>query len=142
VNEIIRLSSIGEVHRLLPLEKPSHPLVSVFPINDHVVNFDYRDAKYVFDFYQINFKEGFSGSLLYGRNSYDFEEGSLIFVKPGQTIQMDSPEMVEDSSGWVLLFHPDLLSKSALGKTIDDYSFFDYEVIKTFFNSKKKLRYL
>ena len=68
MKEIVRIQSISEAHRLLGLKKPNHPLVSVIPIDDSIVNFDYGEVKYVFDFYQINLKEGFSGSLLYGRN--------------------------------------------------------------------------
>ncbi|MEM6344103.1 MAG: helix-turn-helix domain-containing protein [Bacteroidota bacterium] len=128
MQEIINISSIGEVHRIFDLERPKHPLVSVIQIDDRLTNFDYGDTKYVFDFYQINLKIGFSGSMLYGRNSYDFEEGTLTFIKPGQTIQMEDREEIKGSSGWTLLFHPDLIRKSGLGKTIGDYSFFDYDL--------------
>lgn len=128
MQEIIRIKSITEVHKVLGLEKPRHPLVSVIPIDDNITNFDYGEAKYVFDFYQINFKQGFSGSFMYGRNAYDFEEGSLTFLKPGQAIQIENAEDIEGSSGWTLLFHPDLLRKSELGKSIEDYSFFDYDL--------------
>ena len=69
MDEIIRIKTINEVHRFFGLEKPSHPLVSVIPIDDRITNFDYGNAKYIFDFYQINLKKGFSGSINYGRNS-------------------------------------------------------------------------
>ena len=69
MKEIIKINSIGEVHRLLGFEKPKHPLVSVIPIDDKVADFDYGDATYVLDFYQISFKQGFSGSFSYGRKS-------------------------------------------------------------------------
>ena len=126
MKEIVRIKTISEVHRIFGLEKPKHPLVSLIPIDDKITNFDYGDAKYVFDFYQVNLKEGFSGSLNYGRNDYDFEEGSLIFIKPQQSIQMEPMDEVKGSSGWTLLFHPDLIRKSELGKTIEDYTFFNY----------------
>lgn len=140
MKEIIRLKSISEVHRFLGLPKPNHPLVSVIELNDDIVNFDYGDNKYLFDFYQVNLKRGFSGSLIYGRNSYDFEDGTLIFIKAGQVIQMEKlPEKVENSSGWTLLFHPDLIRKSELGKTIDDYSFFDYCLTEALHVSEKEI---
>ena len=126
MKEIVRIKTISEVHRIFGLEKPKHPLVSLIPIDDKITNFDYGDAKYVFDFYQVNMKEGFSGSLNYGRNDYDFEEGSLIFIKPQQSIQVEPMEEVKGSSGWTLLFHPDLIRKSELGKSIEDYAFFNY----------------
>jgi len=128
MKEIIRIQSIHDVHSILEIKKPNHPLVSVIDIDDRIVNFDYGEAKYVFDFYQISMKQGFEGSFLYGRNSYDFEEGTLTFIKPGQTIEIEKQEQRKGSSGWTLLFHPDLIRKSELGKTIDDYGFFDYNL--------------
>ncbi len=127
MNEIIRIKSINDVHRLFELDKPRHPLVSVIQIDDRITNFDYGDYKYIFDFYQINLKQGFSGSMNYGRNSYDFDEGTLTFIKPNQTIQIENQDEIKGSSGWTLLFHPDLIRKSELGKTIEDYSFFNYD---------------
>lgn len=128
MNEIIRIKSINEVHRLFELEKPRHPLVSVIQIDDRITNFDYGDYKYIFDFYQINLKQGFSGSMNYGRNSYDFDEGTLTFIKPNQTVQIENQDEIKGSYGWTLLFHPDLIRKSELGKTIEDYSFFNYDL--------------
>ncbi|MGD1890920.1 MAG: helix-turn-helix domain-containing protein [Cyclobacteriaceae bacterium] len=128
MNEIIRIKSINDVHRLFELEKPRHPLVSVIQIDDRITNFDYGYYKYIFDFYQINLKQGFSGSMNYGRNSYDFDEGTLTFIKPNQTIQVENQDEIKGSYGWTLLFHPDLIRKSELGKTIEDYSFFNYDL--------------
>tara|TARA_B100001939_G_scaffold189362_1_gene163020 strand:+ start:1541 stop:2449 length:909 start_codon:yes stop_codon:yes gene_type:complete len=128
MNEIIRIQSINDVHRIFELEKPKHPLVSVIQIDDRITNFDYGDAKYIFEFYQINLKQGFSGSMNYGRNSYDFDEGTLTFIKPNQIIQIENQDEIKGSSGWTLLFHPDLIRKSELGKTIEDYSFFNYDL--------------
>lgn len=128
MNEIIRIKSINEVHRIFELEKPRHPLVSVIQIDDRITNFDYGDPKYIFEFYQINLKQGFSGSMNYGRNSYDFDEGTLTFIKPNQTIQIENQDEIKGSSGWTLLFHPDLIRKSELGRTIEDYSFFNYDL--------------
>ena len=138
MEEIIRIKSINEVHRFLGLEKPNHPLVSVIQIDDQITNFDYGVAKYVCDFYQVSLKQGFSGSISYGRNSYDFDEGTLIFIKPNQTIQVENQEEIVGSSGWTLLFHPDLIRKSELGITIEDYSFFDYELHEALHLSEKE----
>ncbi|MBV6652271.1 MAG: helix-turn-helix transcriptional regulator [Mameliella sp.] len=142
MKEIVRINTISEVHRIFGLEKPRHPLVSVIPINDRITNFDYGDKKYVFDFYQVNLKEGFTGSMRYGRNSYDFEEGTLTFIKPNQTIQVESREEIRGSSGWTLLFHSDLIRKSELGRTIDQYSFFDYAISEALHLSEKEIHAL
>ena len=95
MNKIIRIKSINDVHRLFELERPRHPLVSVIQIDDRITNFDYGDYKYIFDFYQINLKQGFSGSLNYGRNSYDFDEGTLTFIKPNQTIKVEKQDEIK-----------------------------------------------
>jgi AraC-like DNA-binding protein len=138
MSEIVRIKSISEVHRFFDLRKPNHPLVSVIPIDDRITNYDYGDVRYVFDFYQINLKQGFSGSLKYGRNSYDFEEGTLTFIRPGQIIEVENQEEVTGSSGWTLLFHPDLLRKSELGKSMEEYTFFDYDENEALHLSEKE----
>jgi len=138
MKEIIRIKSINEVHRFFGLEKPKHPLVSIIQINDEITNFDYGSVKYIFDFYQVNLKLGFSGSMSYGRNSYDFDEGTLTFIKPNQTVEINSHEIVTGSSGWTLMFHPDLIRKSELGKDIDEYSFFDYSLNEALHLSEKE----
>ena len=128
MKEIVRIKSISEVHDFYGFEKPKHPLVSVLSIDDRMTTYDYGDASYTFDFYQISLKIGISGSMTYGRNSYDFKEGTLTFIKPHQVVKVESSEDLEGGSGWTLLFHPDLIRKSELGRTIDQFSFFNYEV--------------
>jgi AraC-like DNA-binding protein len=88
---------------------------------------EYVGFRYALDLYQVMYKECAEGSFGYGRNSYDFEEGTLVFTAPGQVLTVHDWEENPESGGWSLLFHPDLIRKSRLGKTIDDYSFFSYE---------------
>lgn len=127
MKDFVKIESISQVHNFLKLPKPKHPLVSVLPITDEMTSFDYGDFTYVFDFYQISLKSGISGSWSYGRNSYDFQEGTMVFLKPNQAIKIANNEDYVGASGWTLLFHPDLVRKSNLGKTISDFSFFNYE---------------
>ena len=127
MKDIIRIETISQVHDFFQLEKPKHPLVTVLPITDEMTNFDYGNHSYAFGFYQISLKLGISGSINYGRNSYDFQEGTMTFLKPNQAISMGDTKEYSGASGWTLLFHPDLISKSELGKIISSYSFFSYE---------------
>ena len=127
MSKVVRIESISQVHDFFQLPKPKHPLVSVLPITDEMTNYDYGDYSYVFGFYQISMKRGISGSLTYGRNSYDFQEGTMVFMKPNQAIKIQNGREYQGASGWTLLFHPDLISKSELGKIINNYSFFNYE---------------
>lgn len=124
----VRINSVGQVHDFFGLPKPKHPLISVLPITDEMTNFDYGDVQYIFELYQISLKMGISGSITYGRNSYDFEEGTVVFTKPGQSLKIEQGEDFTGSSGWTIIFHPDLIRRSELGKVIDEYSFFAYEV--------------
>ncbi|MBW1294431.1 helix-turn-helix domain-containing protein [Aquimarina litoralis] len=127
MQEIIKIESISQVHDFFQLPKPKHPLVSVLPITDEMTNYDYGDYSYTFGFYQISLKKGISGSLTYGRNSYDFQEGTMIFMKPNQVIRIENNQEYKGASGWTLLFHPDLIRKSELGRIINSYSYFSYE---------------
>ncbi len=140
MEDIIRLKSISEAHKLLGLPKPKHPLVSVVELNDRIINFDYGEAKFLFDFHQVNLKRGFSGTMMYGRNSYDFDDGSLTFIKAGQVIKMEKlPKEVKETSGWTLLFHSDLIRKAELGKSIENYSFFEYDINEALHLSEREI---
>ena len=104
MKNFVRISTIEEVHKMLGIKKPKHPLVSMIPITNDVVNFDYGDVTYILDFYQISLKENLTGSFIYGRSQYDFSEGTMIFTQPGQTIQMNENESVENAKGYILFF--------------------------------------
>ncbi|MEE4000739.1 helix-turn-helix domain-containing protein [Tenacibaculum sp. FZY0031] len=81
------------------------------------------------DLYIINLKSGLGRTCLYGRNTYDYQEGTMVFMAPNQTIKVDSSiETPNLSENWILLFHPDLIRKSELGNKIEQYSFFNYDV--------------
>ena len=128
MKEIVRVNGISEVHKTFGYATPKHPLVSVLPITDEMTNYDYGDFSYTMDLFSISLKQGINGSLTYGRNSYDFQEGTILFTKPDQVIKIENSEEMSGSSGWTLMFHPDLIRKSELGRTIDKYAFFGYEV--------------
>ncbi|PWJ40813.1 helix-turn-helix domain-containing protein [Sediminitomix flava] len=127
MGNIIEIETVTQIHDALGLEKPKHPLITVIPMRA-LSNYNYGDATYVLDLYQISLKRGIQGSITYGRNKYDFQEGTMIFSKPFQSMTYDENEGVESEEGWSLFFHPDLIRKSALGQQIDNYSFFSYDV--------------
>jgi len=127
MSNIIHIRSISDALEAFGFDKPEHPLVSVIPIDDSLANYDFGDITYVLDFYQISLKSGFSGAFQYGRNKYDFDEGSVTFTKPGQAIKIEQEVEAKGASGWSLLFHPDLIRGTDLGKRISDFHYFDYE---------------
>jgi len=128
MNEIIKINSITQAHNYLGLPKPSHPLVSILRPKNDLVDVELGKVKFVFDLFQITLKSNFVGSIQYGRNSYDFQEGTLVFTSPNQVITFDGEhEDFSEESGWTILFHSDLIRNSNLGQNIDTYSFFSYE---------------
>ncbi len=129
MKELIEVNNITEAHKILGLAKPSHPLVSVFsPLDMHLDIEMLEKVKISVNLHQVWMNDGVSGSVGYGRNDYDFHEGTLAFFKPGQVLTYHEKSIQPDSEAWGLLFHPDLIRKSELGRTIESYSFFDYEI--------------
>ena len=119
------INSVSELHRLLELPKPAHPLVSVINMDNIKCHFDDNLTSVIYNFYSICIKKGFNGKLKYGQNYYDFDEGIMTFFSPGQVIAtvVDNDTAL---SGWWLVVHPDFIRSHALGKTIKDYGYFSY----------------
>ena len=105
-----------------------HPLVSVIDFSkaEPIPPGHYRHR---FGFYAVFLKDVKCGDLRYGRNYYDYQEGTLVFMAPGQVVEVevkDKPQV--PPKGRALLFHPDLLRGTSLGRNIAGYTFFSYEV--------------
>jgi AraC-like DNA-binding protein len=81
-----------------------------------------------YGFYTIFLKQLKCGDLRYGLNNYDYQEGTLIFLAPGQTIGENNPENYYQPQGLALVFHPDLIHGTSLGRQISNYNFFSYDV--------------
>jgi AraC-like DNA-binding protein len=78
-------------------------------------------------FYTIFLKEVKCGDLYYGKNTYDYQEGTLVFISPGQVISANGSGDIYQPKGYALAFHPDLIHGTSLGRHIQDYSFFGYQ---------------
>lgn len=130
----IRIRSITEFHRLRGLPPPVHPLISV-------VDYGAMAPAYgstIFDYYSISIKRGV-GKMFYGQQPYDFDEGVMYFVAPGQLLRVEPGQSdAPGRSGWLLLIHPDFLWNTTLAKTIRRYEFFDYAVNEALFLSDKE----
>jgi AraC-like DNA-binding protein len=88
--------------------------------------------------YAVFLKDTKCGDIIYGGQPYDYEDGTLVFVSPGQVYGIDNHTVNTNPSGYGLLFHPDLIAGTHLAKTIRDYSFFSYEVNEALHLSKKE----
>ena len=128
MNEIIQLKSIAEASRTFGFSPPKHPLVNLIWVKDMPDFRQFIGQKFNMEYFTISLKDGIEGTLGYGRNSYDFTDGTMVFSKPNQVLSIEEKTISKDAKGWMLVFHPDLIRKSVLGKTINQYNFFDYEV--------------
>ncbi|MEO0565440.1 MAG: helix-turn-helix domain-containing protein, partial [Chloroflexota bacterium] len=129
MNDIMHIQSISQIHRFLGLRPPKHPLISVMRLQEEETNVAFNETRIVIDLYSIAIKSGSSGAFSYGRNSYDFDEGTVVFLSPGQTVRFGENYALPLGAGaWTVVFHPDLIRQSELGQRMDGYSFFDYDI--------------
>jgi AraC family transcriptional activator of pobA len=101
-----------------------HPLASVVDLSKASPR---SGSKMYFGFYTIFLKDVKCGDLVYCRATYDYQEGTLVFLAPGQVAGVNSNGEIYQPKGYALVFHADLLHGTALGRHINDYSFFSYE---------------
>jgi AraC family transcriptional activator of pobA len=132
------INSISELHRLLQLPKPEHPLVSVINLADVTYCFDEDMKSVVYNFYSICRKKDFKGKLKYGQNYYDFDEGMITFFSPGQVISTELTEEDPTINGWWLVIHPDFIRNYTVGKNIKNYGYFSYAVNEALHLSEKE----
>lgn len=123
MSEITRINTVTEYNNLVGQET-LHPLVSI-------IDFEKMEPFHFFrrqmGIYAIFLKETKCGNMTYGHGNYDYEEGTLIFIAPGQVYGVQN-ETKQKGVGRALIFHPDLIHGTSLGKSINDYTFFSYEV--------------
>jgi len=124
-DNIIEINSISKLHEIYDCGKPQHPLISIIDLSaiNHRL-FD-EDTAFRMSFYTISCKQ-FKGWFSYGRQTYDFSEGSLMFTSPDQVLRSGPDIPIEE--GWALFFHPDLIHGTELGRTIHEYTFFLYDL--------------
>ncbi|PRP96284.1 helix-turn-helix domain-containing protein [Enhygromyxa salina] len=125
----ITIESVAQIHQMLGMGAVVDPLITFIdnhrdkPIEPLVMN-----VRIVSRLYAISLKNGSECGINYGRRSYDFQAGSLMFVAPGQVVtpiaEPDQPR--PDEPSWTLIFHPDLLRGTALSDHKRSYRFFDY----------------
>ena len=131
MKQVIEIRTVSEMHRMGQLPKPLHPLVSVMYNRDLKTVPHVQNVKVINHLYTIIFKSSnICSTFSYGRNSYDHEEGTLVFTGPGQVMEFQNDPSDEDQidpDGWSLVFHPDIFRKSDLSDRMNKYSFFHYD---------------
>lgn len=131
MKQTIEIHKVSEMHQLGQLQKPNHPLISVIYNRDLKTVADAQGVRIINHLYTIIFKSSnVCSSFAYGRNTYDHEEGTLVFTAPGQVMEFTDDQTKNnqiDPNGWSLVFHPDLFRKSDLSNKMSKYSFFQYD---------------
>jgi AraC family transcriptional activator of pobA len=126
MEQVNRLDNVADYNKVMGKET-LNPLVSLIDMSKSPRQANYKRN---FGFYVVYLKEVKCGNLRYGCNYYDYQEGTLVFVAPGQVIGLENDGSDFQPKGYALLFHPDLILGTSLGKHIQNYSFFSYEVFE------------
>lgn len=133
MERIARIDTIHQYNEYMGVET-LHPLVSVVdmskcpPREFHRINYG---------LYCIFLKNVTCGPLRYGINYYDYQDGTIVAVAPGQIFGVESNEPIQPK-GWALVFHPDLLYGTELGQTLKEYTFFSYDANEALHISEKE----
>ena len=123
MSELFKADTIYDYNEWAGVET-RHPLVGFIDFSQVK---PLRHARKYYGFYAVFLKDVKCGGLRYGRQYYDYQDGTLIFVAPGQTFGAEDDGEVFQPTGYLLMLHPDLFRNTPLGKVMKDYTFFSYE---------------
>lgn len=134
MEEIVHLDSVSQYNAMRGVPA-LHPLITMLDLSQAQ---PMPAATFNFGLYAIYLKELKCGELKYGRDFYDYQEGTLVFIAPGQVLGVQPNVTTYAAKGWALLFHPELIRGTPLGKNIQHYSFFSYDVNEALHLSEKE----
>lgn len=126
--------SLSDLHRVLGLPKPMHPMISFIDIKDIEILPEELGNSFVLNFYKISYKSDLCGQAKYGQHYYDFGEGGLVYTSPNQIFELNH----NPSTGYLLLIHPDFLLSYPLAKKIKQFGFFGYSANEALHISNKE----
>lgn len=127
MSQLFKFDTISE-YNAINNHATLHPLVSVIDFSKANPRTwgGKGNVKINYGLYCIFLKEVKCGDLKYGKKYYDYQEGTLVFVSPGQVMEIENTGEVYQPKGHALVFHPDLIRGTALGKSIHEYNFWGY----------------
>ena len=125
--EFTVLATVSDFTEHFGFPSPAHPLLAIIDLENsrHLTP---PTGPALRQLYIISLKKNLKGLMQYGRRAYDFSEGVLAFFAPGQLCEGNAALDTSELSGWMLVFHPDLVHKYPLGKKLASYGFFSYQV--------------
>ena len=134
MSDILNLDTIQDYNEFLGLET-LNPLVGIVDFTDVKV---LKHRRKRFNFYAIFLKDKIHGPLVYGRGKYDYQEGTLVFMAPGQVGGIDDDGETIAPQGYALLFHPDLIRTTPLARKMKEDTFVSYEVNEALHMSERE----
>lgn len=123
MEDFIRLDAVAQYNQLFGLET-LHPLVSVVDLSKATLFPTHFRINY--GVYALFLKDTKCGDIRYGRSRYDYQEGTVVCFAPGQVVTTEIEEGVRPAARGIL-FHPDIIRGTSLGKEINQYAFFSYD---------------
>lgn len=138
MSEFFKIQTLTEMFRFMELPAPKHPLIAFIDFSKIPFTKRLPAYKVVCDFYQISMKGDRSGFIKYGRETYDFQEGSLVYLAPEQVVEYSPTTDILADSGWSLFFHADLIRSFSLDKKMKEYNFFSYQTNEALHISEKE----
>lgn len=136
MEEIIKLNEVDKYNKLFGLET-RHPLVSVVDLSNATQWPEHFKINY--GVYALFLKDTYCGNIMYGRQSYDYQDGTIVSFAPGQVAETEMAKNARPKAHGIL-FHPDLIRGTALGQEIKNYSFFSYETREALHLSEEERR--
>lgn len=139
MKQIAHIATINEYNDIVDTET-LHPLASFidFSTGKAQTRKGQTAEAVSFGFYSIFLKEDKNCEIKYGRNSYDYQQGTLVFIAPNQIVSIIEDGENYQPTGYALLFHPDLIRGTSLGRHIKNYTFFSYDVHEALHLSKQE----
>lgn len=132
---IVRINSVDDYNRWFGMET-LHPLVAVLDLNgdEHFI----EKCRFQYGVYALFLKHGQQCVMHYGRRQYDYTDGSVVSFAPGQVVEVEMRKDTPSSNFQALLFHPDLIYGTTLGRHIGDYHFFEYDSAESLHLSQRE----
>ena len=113
--QVIHSKSIAELSSIMGVGKPTHPLITILDTEKLAYGDETVGKRFSSELFCIALKDSNCG-IDYGRNTYDFDDGVLMFTAPHQVITVKKPQKLNQVKGWMLYFHPELIRKTSLGE--------------------------
>lgn len=134
MEDLIRFDSVSQ-YNAFNQQETLHPLVTVIDLS--TASPRHKASQYM-GCYGVFLKEVICGDIKYGKEYYDYQEGTLVFMAPGQVFTVENDGQLYQPKGHALVFHPDLLHGTSLNAKMNEYTFFGYQVNEALHLSKRE----